>query len=158
MAGEHGGRTGKRNPPGQGSDRRIGRRRGTAAASRNERRSGGAVAAGRLSAPSPARPIRRAGGRQGGGLRFDFDRVEIDRGGASGQTRTGGDVTGEGMPEWARQMEGRSEAGIEANKSQTLLDVTGIIDGFRKEMRADRRWTWGLIVFTGLALAGLILA
>jgi len=67
-------------------------------------------------------------------------------------------VTGEGMPEWARQMEGRSEAGIEANKSQTLLDVTGIIDGFRKEMRADRRWTWGLIVFTGLALAGLILA
>jgi len=67
-------------------------------------------------------------------------------------------VTGEGMPEWARQMEGRLEARIEANKSQTLLDVTGIIDGFRKEMRADRRWTWGLIVFTGLALAGLILA
>jgi len=85
-------------------------------------------------------------------------------------------MTGEQMPEWARQMEGRLEARIEANKSQTLLDVTGIVDGFRKEMRADRdemqrardadraeartawRWTWGLIAFTGLALAGLILA
>jgi len=77
-------------------------------------------------------------------------------------------VTGEQMPEWARQMEGRLEAKIEANKSQTLLDVTGIVDGFRKDMqqardadraeaRSDRRWTWGLIIFTGLALAGLII-
>jgi len=78
-------------------------------------------------------------------------------------------VTGEQMPEWARQMEGRLEAKIEANKSQTLLDVTGIVDGFRKDMqqardadraeaRSDRRWTWGLIIFTGLALAGLIIS
>jgi len=79
-------------------------------------------------------------------------------------------VTGEQMPEWARQMEGRLEARIEANKSQTqtLLDVTGIVDGFRKDMqrardadraeaRSGRRWTWGLIIFTGLALAGLII-
>jgi len=74
-------------------------------------------------------------------------------------------MTSEGMPEWARQMEGRLEARVEANKSQTLLDVTGIVGEFRKEMQADRaeartawRWATGLLVVGFLGLAGLILA
>jgi len=48
-------------------------------------------------------------------------------------------VTGEGMPEWARQMDGKLTARQDVHEARTELSVATAVADFGKEFRRDLR-------------------